>query len=280
MIDVSELYKENIYKEDSELCCKVEVYFDEIPDVFDDKIFSISMIEELNIESGVVAKECIISFINNDDVFTPTDKEGPFYGLIKPNVKIRPFIGVVVNDEPEYVPLGTYFVEEWVPSGILMNVKCYDILYNLQDKESPKTRIKKDVTLYEYTSNFMELLGCEYVITDRLKKVQLQYPYYGKTIGETLKNISIAGNCFIFIDRYDRVIVKNKTYEEQKEVEWNMTEEHIYSVDNPQDYKKIYSGIEIESKMPNISKSQKVLEIDDFEVEKGSADIDLDLINQ
>ena len=98
---------------------EIRIYFDEEPLVInrDNYLVSFNMLEELTNDSEIYgyisSNEFDFELYNENDMFTITNENGPYYGKIDTNVKVEVKIREDISDS-EFTTLGTYYVTDWI----------------------------------------------------------------------------------------------------------------------------------------------------------------------
>lgn len=104
---------------------KITEFYTSIKGIYeDDDIVSMKIIEQRNDSSygipiGAVANnEIEIQLDNKNGRFTTDNKQSPLYQMLKPNRRIKSFLGVMVDGGIEYVPTGVFWTDDWnIPSN-------------------------------------------------------------------------------------------------------------------------------------------------------------------
>lgn len=137
MIAVSDNYKTTVDADQRRWIPKVEVYFDgdaQPATVFDgDDVITISPLEESRAESDnplgtVSANEISITFDNSGRNFTPTNSAGAYYGKLKPNIMVKPYLGLILKASPTPVDANDFCsfsasfpADDWIERIVIVN---------------------------------------------------------------------------------------------------------------------------------------------------------------
>src|SRR5690606_31825461 len=110
----------------------------------------------------VSANELSLTLNNSDRAFTPTNKESPFYGKLRPGIRVEAFIELeIVENEFESVPLGIFWTAgDWTAtsSSVEASIKCYDRLSEIRDRDMPMLRVARHTTVKEMFETLFEAL--------------------------------------------------------------------------------------------------------------------------
>src|SRR5690606_27648280 len=77
---------------------------------------------------GVTINELTVRLVNRGGRFDVTNKSSPLRGLLRPNRRVRAWLGAEVGDEIEWVPLGTYWSGDWDSQDLEVMVRGRDRL--------------------------------------------------------------------------------------------------------------------------------------------------------
>ena len=81
----------------------------------EDDLIAVSLLEEREVSQGslpvgnISSNEIVVRLSNEDKRFDPDNDSSPLYGLIKPNRRVRAWLGTEIGGEAEWVPLGTFW---------------------------------------------------------------------------------------------------------------------------------------------------------------------------
>ena len=100
---------------------KIVEFFTSVSEIYDgDDIILLSLLEEREVSTGslpignITSNEIDIRLLNRDDRFNEGNIHSPYHNLMKPNRKVRAWIGPVLpSGIVEYQPLGTFWTQEW-----------------------------------------------------------------------------------------------------------------------------------------------------------------------
>lgn len=283
MIPVSDAYKSAINADMRNIKPRVLVYFDgdsQPPAEFDeDTIVDIRLLEEARVESDsplglVSANEITISFRNDDRAFTPTNPASPYYGKLRPNVLVKPYLGVETSPGVfEWVPLGIFRTGDWsAPSGsVEATITCYDKLYEIGNKDVPMLPVVAETTIYGLFGLLFQALGLsssDYLIDPNLNQpVRIGWLPKGK-VKDALQTLAVASNCIVMADRYG-IIQARSNFVSGSPVAVLTDNDQIISAENPQKYLDTYNIVKLNYKLPYLKPPDSLLKIDSLAVPNG-----------
>ena len=284
---VSEAYKAAIKADTRHIVPLVYIYFDGLtqpPTMFvGDVVSDISLLEETSADSSnplgsVSANELTVSLDNSLRYFTPTNTESPYYGKLKPNTLIKPYLGVVLPDDSnEYVALGVFKSGDWSsPSSSLeSSVTAYDKLYEIGELDVPMLAMADNVTIGQLFEILFVGIGMStddyYIDTALTQVVQLGYISKGK-VKAALQYLSVAGFCSVYTDRYGVIQVKSNFMSGTPITTWTDNDQ-IINAENPQKYLDAYSVVRLSYKLPTKKALSTVLSITSYVIPAGGTTI-------
>lgn len=277
MLNVSETYKQAIDADIRHIIPRVLVYFSEIPTEFTvDEVISLHLLEEAKAETGnplgaVSSNELTITLDNSNCFFNPTNTASPYYGLLKPNVKVEAFLAVkTAAGTYEETPLGTFYTAEWSEG----TVTGYDSLYTLGGMDVPMIKTQEDTTIGRmFAALFDAMEVANYSIDPGLDQtIRIGWLPNGST-QQALQALCVAGNCFINVDRTG-VIRVQKNALSGVPVSTLTDDNQIIRAVNPQKYLDIYNQVKVTYCRPRLGKRDTILNMDGIEIESGTSEID------
>lgn len=281
MIPITPEYTTAINADERYIKPKVLVYFDgdsNPPILFEENgVVSIQLLEESRAESGnplgqVSSNELTVSFDNSARAFTPTNTLSPYYGKLKPNTLIKPYLALETTPGVfEEIPLGVFRTGDWSsPSGsVEASVTCYDKLYEIGDKDVPMLPVKQNTTIAELFLMLFQALGVtEYSIDPSLTQAVLVGWLPKGKVRDALQVLATAGNCSARADRYERIVVQSN-HTSGIPVETWTDNNQVETADNPQKYLDVYSVVKVNYKQPYIKVSSSLLKIENLTIPNG-----------
>jgi hypothetical protein len=122
MISASNAFWQAIFGTNRKIYVKVTVYWTDNLQVtyFGKDLFALTLLARKDIYSGLLsagnlsANTLEIVFNNISRIFDPSNQISPLQGLLKPNRKLEPFIGIDLGGENiEWISLGIFWSGEW-----------------------------------------------------------------------------------------------------------------------------------------------------------------------
>lgn len=282
-ITTTAAYKTAINADSRHIIPKVDVYFDgdtQTPTTFTgDDVTMIDLLEEANAEGDnplgfVSSNEFALGLNNSSRDFTQTNTAGAYYGKLRPNILVKPYLGVQLADlSYEDIPLGVYRTGDWdaPSSSVEATVTCYDKLYAIGNMDMPMLPVSENATIYSmFETLFLAcgLVAGEYVIdTSLAQNVFLGWLPDGK-VRDSLQIIAVAGCCNVVADRYEIIQVKSNF--QTGTADFAMTDsDQIITAENPQKYLQTYNSIKVAYKIPYLKESETVLSIESLTIPQG-----------
>lgn len=246
----------------------------------DDYISDINILEEAKAETsnpigGVTSNECTLTLRNDNYWFSQNNENSPLYGLVRPNIKFKPYIGVEISpDIFEFIPMGSFRSTDWdAPTdSIEASITGLDRLNELGQMPVPLLPVKTNTNVGELIKILLKSLGLtenEYIIDPAIKQpINIGWIPKGK-VYDAFNELSIAGNCTIIADRFDRVIATSNFIDEEPVAEINDNNQIIIA-NNPQKLLDTYSKVDVSYVIPSISDIfTEVLNIKEIELRPG-----------
>ena len=198
---------------------EIHIYFDEEPLVInrDNYLVSFNMLEELTNDSEIYgyisSNEFDFELYNENDMFTITNENGPYYGKIDTNVKVEVKIREDISNS-EFATLGTYYVTDWVcnQNSNIVSVSCNDKLYTILQSKEIKSDVYENISVSDFFKVIFSNLGLkenEYNISNSLNDSFIKYAYIlPNEISNTFTELCVAHLLYLYVDRNDVICVK------------------------------------------------------------------------
>lgn len=138
-------------------------------------------------------------------------------------------MGVVLeNGKNEFLNMGKYYLSEWETKNLTATLKAKDSISFLEEiKYSNSTMQTK--SLKEFVIEILNYAGIsEYVIDESLSNISSTTAIEETSIKELLKQIAIASNCVLFVDKEDKVNIVKLA----ENISNNITLANMYDVPN------------------------------------------------
>lgn len=202
---------------------KITEFYTAIKEVYENAdIVSINLVEQREDSSvglpfgQVTSSELSISLNNVDKRFNAGNTQSPLYNVLKPNRRIRAYLGVKKDDDSmEYVPLGRFWSEDWSVSSNTLYAKTSgkDRLSFLEDSEYSTVGVLSNISLYDLAYDVLNDYGFEddeFFIDPLLTNFIIPYAFY-EGVGHIniLKEIAQACMGQVYCDRNGLIIVES-----------------------------------------------------------------------
>lgn len=138
-------------------------------------------------------------------------------------------MGVVLeNGSTEFVDMGKYYLSEWETKNLTATLKAKDSLSFLEEVTYSNSAVQSK-SLKEFAVEILTNANIsEYVLDDSLSNITANTSIPETSIKELLKQIALAGNCVIFVDKSNRINITKLN----DVVSNNMTLANMYDVPN------------------------------------------------
>ena len=160
---------------------KILEFFTSVQEPYnEDNIISFNIIEERETSRGslpvgnISSNEIRIRLSNEDRRFDTENKNSPLYELIKPNRRIRAWLGT----EDEKVPMGLFWSIDWkIPEDdVYVEVIGRDRLDKLRDTEYKTSVVRINESVFNIAKEILEDAGLnpdEYSLDPELKEFKI-----------------------------------------------------------------------------------------------------------
>ena len=262
-----------------EIIVKIDIYFNGIleqPVIIlpSNYLVDMELTEEAGAESSnplgsVSANELTFTLLNYDNIFSPTNSEGPYYGRINVGVPVKAWIKPADPLVLNWIPLGTFFVSEWscrLGDG-MADVTCADKVQELLRAPIPDMNVLRGATFenifryvftcYGFTEDQMEV--------DPLLTESVQYAFiHFDGSAQYFQCLTEAAIAFIISTRYGKIAAKK--FKRTTAVDTFTDSTQIMSINVEQSILKTYQGVQLKYALPQLSDTREVLTIEDLPV--------------
>lgn len=189
---------------------KIAEFYTSVQETYESGQFlSLKLLEEREITQGslpvgnISANEITITLANEGRKFDPENTQSPLYGALKPNRRIRAWLGT----GDEWVPLGTFWSVDWdVPDdSVEATARARDRLELLRKGTYQSAVAQQNVSLYSLAEQVLQDAGLqpeEYAIDTALQSIVVPWAWFNPTTHrEALRVIAEAGLAVVFCDR-------------------------------------------------------------------------------
>lgn len=248
----------------------------------DNYLVTSSVLEEAHAQSGsapfggVTSNELSLELLNEGGIFSPTNNNSPYYGLMKKGIKIELFIRPVVESENEdeqyeWDPLGVYYIVDWQAkvTGLIATITANDKLYKAFSKDLTALPISRNKTQKEFYEYIFDNLGLQGDI-DKTLNTLIRYAYIDKSTKELLSmlNMSALADCFckhdgtLKVQHLTNIPALRATITDNDQVLFAKIEQSL-------DYD--YDGVNLVYNLPQESDVQCVLSLKDMTIPEGTS---------
>ncbi|MBM7624787.1 hypothetical protein [Sporohalobacter salinus] len=209
---------------------KIVEFFTAIREIYeDDDILQLNLLEEREISEGslpignISANEIDLRINNISGKFFAGNPDSPFFGLIKKNRRIRPYLGIELDDgTTEYHPLGVYWSGDWdtPEQEVYAGTTARDRLQLMDETEYSTSKVQQDVSLYQLAVDICEdydLASNQYWIDLELQNFVIPYAYFEPVSHrEALRQIATACAGQVYADRKGVVRLEGPSFIQNK----------------------------------------------------------------
>lgn len=237
-------------------CAKITEFYTAYNETYyDDDLFGITLLEEMDYESGTLpignisANEITVKLDNSTRRFTPGNPHSPVASLMLKNRRIRAWLGVEVVGEVAYYPIGVFWSMDWhVPDDeVYAEVVGYDRLEFLRTSIFNPHEVFVSQTLYDLIEEVLTdagLLEAEYTIDESLDSITIPYAWFDEvTHRYALTKLCEAGLARAYCDRNGRVVVEPFTA--PANVSFTFTSDNFFTKDHPLKWSEMVNQIEV-----------------------------------
>ena len=264
--------------------CMVEIYFEGSTLTITDSNYlaSLDMLEELAAESNnpigtASANELSMTLYNSSGIFTPTNSEGPYYGLIKKGLMIKPYMRLVltavaplVPDTLTWIPLGVYYVRDWKTeiSGVIAQVYATDIMEDVLKTDTSQVQVMPDYTFKQYLDYVFTTIGYTATVSADLTD-QIAYAHSAAKADEFLPELLIGARSACFSNRLGSIVAEPLL--KTRTLRATLTDaDQLKALSAGQSIIKTYDGIDFVYSLPQKTFNTQVLEVAEFKVPTGT----------
>ena len=242
----------------------------------DNYLIDATLLEEIGAEDSnplgtISANELSFSLYNGDGIFSPTNTNSPYYGKIKTNVPVIPYMRpeTIDNTEVNWIKMGEYYVSNWSASvtGINAVITAEDELQQVFLEKSPSIPVGLNKKQAEFFQEVFNALGYTAKISRDLNAVLL----YTFTEGEQksyLQEMLQGAIAYCLCDKNGDIIVE--PLNGSKPLRATITDaDQIISVDATQSLIKSYGGVELTYVLPQLTEAVQLLQMKEVNIPPG-----------
>lgn len=193
---------------------KIAEFFTSIKETYlSGDLVSLRLLEEREASQGslpvgnITANEITLVLNNESHKFDPDNEQSPLFRLLKPNRRIRAWLGAEVNGEEEWVPLGTFWSLDWDSRDDTLEatVTARDRMELLRKGTFQSSQVQTNVSLYALAEQVLQdagLKASEYAIDPSLQNIVVPYAWFEPVSHrEALRTIAEAALAVVYADR-------------------------------------------------------------------------------
>jgi hypothetical protein len=247
-----------------------------------DEIMDFGIIEDIYTDSSGAVGQLTANYLdaavdNSRKWFTPTVETSPFYQLLVPQLKLRCFAGVEVNtDEYEFVPLGTFYTGQWSTPSITTEARfnAYDRMKTLMDMPTPMLPTFLSTSAQQLVRYLFNTIGLkediDYTIDPGIDVPILMGWCPQDNVGETIQELSEAGNLYMNVSRYN--VIEVKSYIQSNVPVATYTDDDlILNADNPHLYREVCTSFNMAVHWASLDDITSVGKIEDITLNAGES---------
>lgn len=260
---------------------KLDIFFDGLQNdpltvTREDYLIDADILDEAGAEDNnplgaISANELSFSLYNEDGIFSPTNPESPYYGKIKTNVPIIPYMKPDMYDgtEVNWIKMGVYYVSDWnaTVTGAAASITADDKLQQVFLEPAPVIPVGLNKTQAAFFQEVFDALGYAAKISQDLNATLL----YTFTEGEQkkfLQEMLQGAIAYCTCDKNGGIVIE--PLDSTRPLRATLTDaDQIISVDAEQSIVKTYGGVELTYVLPQLTEAIQLLEIKDANVPAG-----------
>lgn len=189
----------------------VEVDFGVVRVYTDKSLISMNYIEEMDIISrNISAAEFKFTVDNLNKEFNILNPEG-FYKFLQERQVATPEIGVVTGPITEYIPLGQFYLRDWISDegSYTCTFTARNIIDIMDSYDYENLAAKSNYSLYQMLIDiFIICKVTNYYIDSALQNITTKALVKKTTCRNVLQMIAMVGMCNVYVDRLGKLYVK------------------------------------------------------------------------
>lgn len=207
---------------------KILEFFSSVQQTHEDDLIAVSLLEEREVSQGslpvgnISSNEIVVRLSNEDRRFDPDNDSSPLYGLIKPNRRVRAWLGAEINGEIEWVPLGTFWAIDWDTQDDTLEaqVRARDRLELLRKSTFQPGAVEQNASLYALAEAVLKDAGLktdEYAIDESMQDIIIPWAWLpSATHRDALRIVAEAGLAVCYCGRDGKINVAKPAITEQQ----------------------------------------------------------------
>ncbi len=196
---------------------KITEFYTSIIETYEgDDIISLNLLEEMELSDGslpignISSNELDLKLQNSHNKYFPSNTASIFHTLVKPNRRIRAWLGFVLADSTtEWVPMGVFWSNDWdaPETEIYVSTSCYDRLALLKKINYTTGRLHENKTVWYLLKTVLEaardqMPDLKYNLDPTLDSIVIPWAYFEqKNFFETIRDLITACMGRAYCDR-------------------------------------------------------------------------------
>lgn len=192
------------------------------------------------------SNECSIKLLNTNRIFSVTNTSSPYYGQLKPGLKVEVIVEVFTTTWVE-VPLGTFYSVEWPmgTTGTFVEVLCRDRLYTENKKPVSAIPVQTNITVKKAIEDLFDNAGVTGYTVDATLTYQIPYwCHKDSTLGEALQKFVTGYGVRIYANKVDGIVAKKTR--EAASVSTLTGSNQIMSLKGASDARYVFSEVNVD----------------------------------
>lgn len=260
---------------------KLDIFFDGLQNepltvTRSDYLIDAELLEEAGAEDSnplgaISANELSFSLYNDNGIFSPTNPNSPYYGKIKTNVPIIPYMKPELDEvtDANWIKMGIYYVSDWnaTVTGAAASITAEDKLQQVFLEPAPVIPVSLNKTQAAFFQEVFDALGYAAKISQSLNATLL----YTFTEGEQkkyLQEMLQGAMAYCLCDKNGDIVVE--PLDGSKPLRATITDaDQVISVEAKQSIIKSYSGVELTYALPQLTEAIQLLQVKEVNVPPG-----------
>ena len=187
----------------------VEIDFGIVRKYKDEQIVSCKLTREVNLFNETIPNQQLTVEIDNQSKEFNLINPSGIYAYLQQRQSVSAKIGVVLpNNTVEYVEMGKYYLDDWNTKDLVATLKASDKLKFYENLKYSNTT-SQTKTLRNFAIEILNFAGLSnYSLDSSLSSITVTTTIPENNIKELLKQIAIAANCILYVDKNDIICIK------------------------------------------------------------------------
>ena len=260
---------------------KLDIFFDGLQNepltvTRNDYLIDAELLEEAGAEDSnplgaISANELAFSLYNDNGIFSPTNPNSPYYGKIKTNVPIIPYMKPELDEvtDVNWIKMGIYYVSDWnaTVTGAAASITAEDKLQQVFLEPAPVIPVSLNKTQAAFFQEVFDALGYAAKISQSLNATLL-YTFTEGEQKEYLQEMLQGAIAYCLCDKNGDIVVE--PLDGSKPLRATITDaDQVISVEAKQSIIKSYSGVELTYALPQLTEAIQLLQVKEVNVPPG-----------